>query len=93
MAAGIAALPQVAFTNSSRPEKKGTAPWVRVCFLCFFVLLCYVPRSVHPAFAQESPYIVTYDHYLEEPGSLEVEYFSTAFGTTRAEQFSTSTGS
>jgi len=26
--------------------------------------------------AQESPYIVTYDHYLEEPGSLEVEYFS-----------------
>ncbi len=34
-------------------------------------------------FAQESPYIVTYDHYLEEPGSLEVEYFSTA-GTQRA---------
>ena len=33
--------------------------------------------------AQESPYIVTYDHYLEEPGSLEVEYFST-FGTQRA---------
>jgi hypothetical protein len=31
-------------------------------------------------FAQESPYIVTYDHYLEEPGNLEVEYFST-FGT------------
>ena len=30
--------------------------------------------------AQESPYIVTYDHYLEEPGNLEVEYFST-FGT------------
>ena len=29
------------------------------------------------------PYIVTYDHYLEEPGSLEVEYFST-FGTQRA---------
>ena len=34
------------------------------------------------SFAQESPYIVTYDHYLEEPGSLEVEYFST-FGTQR----------
>src|SRR5271169_1283587 len=31
---------------------------------------------------QESPYIVTYDHYMEEPGSLEVEYFST-FGTQR----------
>lgn len=32
--------------------------------------------------AQESPYIVTYDHYLEEPGNLEIEYFST-FGTQR----------
>jgi len=32
--------------------------------------------------AQESPYIVTYDHYLEEPGNLEVEYYST-FGTQR----------
>lgn len=38
---------------------------------------------VCPAHAQESPYFVTYDHYLEEPGSLEVEYFST-FGTQRA---------
>ncbi|MBO0912187.1 MAG: hypothetical protein J2P13_10375 [Acidobacteria bacterium] len=35
-----------------------------------------------PAWSQESPYIVTYDHYLEEPGNLEVEYFST-FGTER----------
>jgi len=33
-------------------------------------------------FAQESPYIVTYDHHLEEPGNLEAEYFST-FGTQR----------
>ena len=32
--------------------------------------------------AQESPYMVTYDHYLEEPGNLEVEYFST-LGTQR----------
>ena len=32
---------------------------------------------------QENPYIVTYDHYLEEPGNLEIEYFST-FGTQRA---------
>ena len=31
---------------------------------------------------QENPYIVAYDHNLEEPGSLEVEYFST-FGTQR----------
>jgi len=35
-----------------------------------------------PAQSQESPYIVTYDHYLEEPGSLELEYYST-FGTQR----------
>ena len=35
------------------------------------------------AAAQESPYIVTYDHHLEEPGNLEVEYFST-FGTQHA---------
>jgi hypothetical protein len=33
--------------------------------------------------AQESPYIVAYDHYLEEPGNLEIEYFST-FGTQHA---------
>src|SRR5215469_7257687 len=32
--------------------------------------------------AQERPYVVTYDHYLEEPGNLEVEYFSN-FGTQR----------
>src|SRR5271157_426072 len=32
--------------------------------------------------SQENPYIVAYDHNLEEPGSLEVEYFST-FGTQR----------
>jgi len=39
-------------------------------------------RVVQLASAQESPYIVTYDHYLEEPGNLEVEYTST-FGTQR----------
>jgi len=38
--------------------------------------------QVRPAAAQESPYFVTYDHYLEEPGNLEVEYFS-AYGTQR----------
>jgi hypothetical protein len=36
-----------------------------------------------PTRAQENPYFVTYDHNLEEPGNLEVEYFST-FGTQRA---------
>jgi hypothetical protein len=37
---------------------------------------------VPTASAQENPYIVAYDHYLEEPGNLEIEYFST-FGTQR----------
>jgi hypothetical protein len=32
--------------------------------------------------AQENPYFVAYDHYLEEPGNLEIEYLST-FGTER----------
>src|SRR5947199_9189201 len=32
--------------------------------------------------AQENPYFVAYDHNLEEPGNLEVEYFSTV-GTQR----------
>src|SRR5258708_33227211 len=49
---------------------------VPIFFLLFF--FCW-PSLV---LAQERPYIVTYNHYLEEPGSLEVEYFST-FGTQR----------
>jgi len=49
------------------------------CRALLALALAVVPL---PARAQESPYIVTYDHYLEEPGSLEVEYFST-FGTQR----------
>lgn len=46
-----------------------------------FLLLsvtCFPPVTC----AQESPYFVAYDHYLEEPGNLEIEYFST-FGTQR----------
>ena len=49
-----------------------------VAALAFLML-----AGLRPCAAQESPYIVTYDHYLEEPGSLDVEYFST-FGTQRA---------
>jgi hypothetical protein len=50
--------------------------------LLFGLLVLLIAISAVPARSQESPYIVTYDHYLEEPGSLEVEYFST-FGTQR----------
>ena len=54
----------------------------------FTLLMCscfglFSAAGASSAFAQESPYIVTYNHYLEEPGSLEVEYFST-LGTQRA---------
>jgi hypothetical protein len=58
----------------------GTVLWT---FPAFFVsVLVFSLLSCQSSMAQESPYIVTYDHYLEEPGSLEVEYFST-FGTQR----------
>lgn len=52
----------------------------RFVFPCLLLaaLVCAAPS----ARAQESPYIVTYDHYLEEPRNLEIEYFST-FGTQR----------
>src|SRR5215472_13963448 len=46
--------------------------------LLAFAMILLVPFAP----AQESPYFVTYDHYLEEPGNLELEYFST-FGTQR----------
>jgi hypothetical protein len=45
-------------------------------------LACVGIFIASPAAAQESPYIVTYDHYLEEPGSLDIEWFS-MLGTQR----------
>jgi hypothetical protein len=53
-------------------------------FSKFAFPLFFVALSISPVLsrAQESPYIVAYDHYLEEPGNLEVEYFST-FGAQR----------
>jgi hypothetical protein len=51
--------------------------WLGVLFS--FSTVLFFPAH---ASAQESPYIVAYDHYLEEPGNLEIEYFST-FGTQR----------
>jgi hypothetical protein len=43
------------------------------------LMLLVVPYGAR---CQENPYIVTYDHNLEEPGSLEIEYFSN-FATQR----------
>lgn len=53
----------------------------RLAFV-LLVILPLLPFASGAARSQESPYIVAYDHYLEEPGNLEVEYFST-FGTQR----------
>ena len=47
---------------------------------CFFML-------PSPSQAQESPYFVTYDHYLEEPGNLDIEYFSNYVPQRRGNDF------
>lgn len=52
------------------------------CFVVVFASVSLSSLLVRPAAAQENPYFVTYDHYLEEPGNLEIEYFST-YGTQR----------
>ena len=54
----------------------------RLALLGFFSLSLLPLFFPPPALAQESPYFVAYDHYLEEPGNLEIEYFST-YGTQR----------
>jgi hypothetical protein len=41
--------------------------------VCFLAEMC----ATVPGFAQERPYFVTYDHYLEEPGNLEIAVAST----------------
>jgi hypothetical protein len=53
-----------------------------LCLAAISLLLC-IGLTTPKTQCQESPYIVTYDHYLEEPGNLEIEYFST-LGTQRA---------
>ena len=51
-------------------------------FLIVVAVLGSAVLSPQASSAQENPYFVTYDHYLEEPGNLEVEYSST-LGTQR----------
>ena len=51
--------------------------WSFACLLVLGLLF-----AIRPSRAQENPYIVVYDHNLEEPGNLEIEYFSTV-GTQR----------
>jgi hypothetical protein len=47
----------------------------------FFVALALLGAS-SVAFALEAPYFITYDHYLEEPGALEVG-FNPLYGSQR----------
>jgi hypothetical protein len=65
--------------SSYRPAVLGTCFGSIPSLLVLFFFLLLLPAT---ASAQENPYIVAYDHYLEEPGNLEIEYFST-FGTQR----------
>ncbi|HKV62105.1 MAG TPA: hypothetical protein VJO16_09340 [Candidatus Acidoferrum sp.] len=53
--------------------------FVLLGFSAIFAVALFTPP---PALAQQNPYFVAYDHYLEEPGNLEIEYFST-YGTQR----------
>jgi hypothetical protein len=48
-------------------------------------VLFLIPLTLPSATAQESPYFVTYDHHMEEPGNLEIAT-STTVGTPRAGQ-------
>ena len=50
----------------------------------FFILFLAILSS-RPSLGQESPYFVTYNHHLEEPGNLEVETYTTS-GIPRAGQ-------
>jgi hypothetical protein len=49
---------------------------------CALLTCSFVLFSGRPIAAQEHPYFVTYNHYLEEPGSLEISPNAT-FGTQR----------
>jgi len=51
--------------------------------LSLFILFCIA--FICPCYSQESPYFVTYDHHLEEPGNLEIETSST-MGVPRSGQ-------
>jgi hypothetical protein len=62
-------------------ETLGTVFIYRGLLLVSFLVLATLSLP-YTAEAQENPYFVAYDHYLEEPGNLEVEYYST-FGTQR----------
>ena len=64
------------FSNPAGPAARCPCAWPLLLLLIF-------PSAL--ARAQESPYFVTYDHHLEEPGNLEIETSST-LGVPRSGQ-------
>jgi hypothetical protein len=63
-------------------SKISVSAFRRVGVFCFGLLLAGAGFLLIPtgAAAQETPYFVAYSHHLEEPGNLEVEFYST-YGT------------
>ncbi len=55
---------------------------MRLAYIALFAFSLFASVTLQ---AQESPYFVTYDHHLEEPGNLEIETSSTV-GVPRAGQ-------
>src|SRR3989442_1996059 len=55
---------------------------MRLAYIALFTFSLFASVTLQ---AQESPYFVTYDHHLEEPGNLEIETSSTV-GVPRAGQ-------
>src|SRR5436190_18601306 len=53
---------------------------MRLAYIALFAFSLFASVTLQ---AQESPYFVTYDHHLEEPGNLEIETSSTV-GVPRA---------
>jgi hypothetical protein len=55
-------------------------------FRLYVLTALLIPLTVLPAAAQERPYFVTYDHYLEERGSLEIAFATTTGVPKRADR-------
>lgn len=68
--------------NLIAKESQAIFPKIRSRFLALTFLSLAITLFPAGVRCQESPYVVAYDDDVEEPGNLEVEYFST-FGMQR----------
>ena len=80
---GHVAPPLPALLGAASTGKHQSGAWRRKRGTLGVLVLLWSSVACCRAVAQESPYFLTYDHYLEEAGNLELEYVST-FGTQRA---------